>query len=90
MGAQKIEVKIISSKYEEIRKAILTNVDRGVTMLHGQTYIEIETGILNNLFKIRGGISIPPVEAPALITIAIATPTKTPAKSVLIKISSVK
>lgn len=25
MGAQKIEVKIISSKYEEIRKAILTN-----------------------------------------------------------------
>ena len=55
-----------------------------------KTYIEIETGILNNLFKIRGGISIPPVEAPALITIAIATPTKTPAKSVLIKISSVK
>ena len=31
MGAQKIEVKIISSKYEEIRKAILTNVDRGVS-----------------------------------------------------------
>ncbi len=26
MGAQKIEVKMISSKYEEIRKAILTNV----------------------------------------------------------------
>lgn len=54
MGAQKIEVKIISSKYEEIRKAILTNVDRGVTMLHGQTgYLLENTEVLINVISTR-------------------------------------
>ena len=54
MGAQKIEVKIISSKYEEIRKAILTNVDRGVTMLHGQTGDLLEnTEVLINVISTR-------------------------------------
>ena len=53
MGAQ-IEVKIISSKYEEIRKAILTNVDRGVTMLHGQTgYLLENTEVLINVISTR-------------------------------------
>ena len=51
MGAQKIEVKIISSKYEEI---ILTNVDRGVTMLHGQTgYLLENTEVLINVISTR-------------------------------------
>ena len=51
---QKIEVKIISSKYEEIRKAILTNVDRGVTMLHGQTgYLLENTEVLINVISTR-------------------------------------
>ena len=54
MGAQKIEVKIISSKYDEIRKAILTNVDRGVTMLHGQTgYLLENTEVLINVISTR-------------------------------------
>ena len=54
MGAQKIEVKIISSKYEEIRKAFLTNVDRGVTMLHGQTgYLLEYTEVLINVISTR-------------------------------------
>ena len=54
MGAQKIEVKIISSKYEKIRKAILTNVDRGVTMLHGQTgYLLENTEVLINVISTR-------------------------------------
>ena len=35
IGTTKTEVKIISSKANEIRAAILTDVDRGVTMLHG-------------------------------------------------------
>ena len=35
IGTTKTEVKIISSKAHEIRAAILTDVDRGVTMLHG-------------------------------------------------------
>lgn len=36
MGTSKTEVKIISSKAMEIRDAILSRVDRGVTMLHGE------------------------------------------------------
>ena len=44
MGAQKIEVK----------KAILTNVDRGVTMLHGQTgYLLENTEVLINVISTR-------------------------------------
>ena len=36
MGNTKTEVKIISSHVEEIRQAILAQVDRGVTMLYGE------------------------------------------------------
>ena len=36
MGSTKTEVKIISSQVEEIRQAILAQVDRGVTMLYGE------------------------------------------------------
>ena len=35
LGTSKTEVKIISRKSDEIRMAILSRVDRGVTMLHG-------------------------------------------------------
>ena len=36
LGTSKTEVKIISSRPEEIRQAILSRVDRGVTVLHGE------------------------------------------------------
>ena len=36
MGTSKTEVKIISEKAETIRDAILSRVDRGVTILHGE------------------------------------------------------
>ena len=36
MGTSKTEVKIISSKAIQIRDAILSRVDRGVTLLHGE------------------------------------------------------
>ena len=36
LGTSKTEVKIISEKSDEIRQAILSQVDRGVTLLHGQ------------------------------------------------------
>lgn len=36
LGTSKTEVKIISEHAERIRDAILSRVDRGVTMLHGQ------------------------------------------------------
>ena len=35
LGTSKTEVKIISQKSDEIRKAVLSQVDRGVTVLHG-------------------------------------------------------
>ena len=35
-GTSKTEVKIVSSRAEEIRDAILSRVDRGCTLLHGQ------------------------------------------------------
>ena len=48
------EYEASSSKYEEIRKAILTNVDRGVTMLHGQTgYLLENTEVLINVISTR-------------------------------------
>lgn len=36
LGTSRTEVKIISSQAEEIRQAILSRVDRGVTVLHGE------------------------------------------------------
>lgn len=36
LGTSRTEVKIISEKHEEIRQAILSQVMRGVTMLHGE------------------------------------------------------
>lgn len=36
MGTSRTEVKIVSNKAEIIRDAILSKVDRGVTMLHGE------------------------------------------------------
>lgn len=36
MGTTKTEVKVISTKSDKIREAILTQIDRGVTMLYGE------------------------------------------------------
>ena len=36
LGTSRTEVKIISAQSEEIRQAILSRVDRGVTVLHGE------------------------------------------------------
>ena len=36
VGTTRTEVKIISSKADEIRAAILSQIDRGVTILHGE------------------------------------------------------
>ena len=37
LGTSRTEVKIVSAEAEKIREAILSRVDRGVTMLHGQS-----------------------------------------------------
>jgi uncharacterized membrane-anchored protein YitT (DUF2179 family) len=46
-GTNKMQIKVISSKVELIKEAIISEIDRGVTLLHGQTgYLEKETDIL--------------------------------------------
>ena len=46
-GTSRTEVKIVSEKFQEIRDAILSQVDRGVTMLHGQGgYMRQETDVI--------------------------------------------
>ena len=37
MGATRTEIKVISEKSDEIRDAILTQIDRGVTILNGES-----------------------------------------------------
>ena len=47
LGTSRTEVKIVSSKSELIRDAILSQVDRGVTLLHGAGgYSHVETEII--------------------------------------------
>ncbi len=47
MGSSKTEVKIVSKKSEEIRREILTGVDRGVTILNGEGgYLREEAQII--------------------------------------------
>lgn len=47
MGTSKTEVKIISRHAEKIRDAILSKVDRGVTMLHGEGgYLRMDTEVI--------------------------------------------
>ena len=36
LGTSRTEVKIVSEKHEEIRRAILSDIDRGCTLLHAQ------------------------------------------------------
>lgn len=47
LGTSRTEIKIVSEKHDEIRRAILSDIDRGVTLLHGQGgYAGKETELL--------------------------------------------
>ena len=47
LGTSRTEVKIVSQSAEEIRDAILSRIDRGVTMLHGEGgYLHKQTEII--------------------------------------------
>ena len=47
LGTSRTEVKIISGKAEEIREGILSKVDRGVTLLHGESgYLRQSTEVI--------------------------------------------
>ncbi len=52
MGSQKTEVQIISDHADAIREAILSEVDRGVTMLHGQTgFLQKDTKVVLSIIS---------------------------------------
>lgn len=60
MGTTRTEIKVVSEKYDEIRKAILEQVDRGVTMLDGAGgYLGNETQVV---FSVISNRELPKVE----------------------------
>ncbi len=53
-GTNKMQLKIVSDKSEEIKGVIISEIDRGVTLLHGRTgYLEKETDILLSVVSNR-------------------------------------
>ena len=54
MGDAQIQLQIVSTEADAIRRAILQDVDRGVTLLHGQTgYFQRETDVLFTIISPR-------------------------------------
>lgn len=54
LGDAQIRLEIVSEKVEEIRRAILQDVDRGVTLLHGRTgYEQKELDVLFTIISPR-------------------------------------
>ena len=54
LGSSRTELKVISEKSEEIKQAILNEIDRGVTLLNGETgYLEKDTLIVLSVIKNR-------------------------------------
>lgn len=60
MGTTRTEVKVVSGYAEEIRKAILSEVDRGVTLLYGESgYLQQDTQVILSIVSNR---ELPQVE----------------------------
>lgn len=54
LGKSKIQIQIISKKADEIRHAILSDIDRGVTIIYGRTgYLGNETEIVLSVISSR-------------------------------------
>lgn len=54
VGTAKMQIKVISEKIEEIRQAVLTDIDRGVTMLKSETgYLGRKTEMLLTVISMR-------------------------------------
>lgn len=54
LGTNKMQIKVVSSKYAVIKAAIISEIDRGVTLFHGSTgYLEQETDILLSVISGR-------------------------------------
>ena len=60
MGSSRTEVKVVSTKSDEIRHAILSKIDRGVTMIEGEGgYLQNKTQIVMSIISNR---ELPKVE----------------------------
>lgn len=54
LGTAKMQIKVISNKIEEIRSAVLKDIDRGVTLLNSETgYLGKETRMLLTVVSMR-------------------------------------
>ena len=54
LGSNRTELKIISEKSDEIRKAIISELDRSVTMLQGKTgYLKNDTELVLSVISNR-------------------------------------
>jgi len=61
LGTSKTEVKIVSDQAAEIRDAILSRVDRGCTLLHGQGgYLQQNTEVI---LSVVSNHELPKIEA---------------------------
>lgn len=81
LGQSKTQIKVISNKSDEIRRAILSDIDRGVTILHGKTgYLEEETDIVLSIISKRELVKtqrfIHEIDPDAFIIIARVTEVK--------------
>ena len=53
-GTEKVEIKVISHEHERIRQEILQEIDRGVTILNGQTgYMREDTELVLSVVSSR-------------------------------------
>lgn len=54
VGTAKMQIKVVSEKIEEIREAVLKDIDRGVTMLNSETgYMKRDTQMLLTVVSMR-------------------------------------
>ena len=54
LGTAKMQIKVVSEKIQEIRQAVLTDIDRGVTMINSETgYMKRSTQMLLTVVSMR-------------------------------------
>lgn len=54
LGTSRMQIKVVSSKSEQVKAAIISEVDRGVTLIHGKTgYLENDTDIVLSVISGR-------------------------------------
>jgi len=54
LGTNKMQIKVVSNRTSEIKNAIISEIDRGVTLLHGRTgYLEKEMDVLLSVVSNR-------------------------------------